>query len=69
MINNRLHTLNKHLHPQFALFKGPIPESKWDYDPSKVQIDLEAARKLYNMSIPKEEGMICDIFKNDALFE
>jgi hypothetical protein len=57
------------LHPQPSLFKGPIPDTKWKYDPSKVQINLEEAQKLYRMSIPKEEALICDIFKNDALFE
>jgi hypothetical protein len=57
------------LHPQPSFFKGPIPDTKWEYDPSKVQINLEEAQKLYRMSIPKEEALICDIFKNDALFE
>ncbi len=54
-MSHRLQLLSNHLTSHPSLFKGPIPDSKWDYDASKVKLDLEEAKKLYNMSIPKEQ--------------
>ena len=68
-MSHRLHLLSQHLTANPLLFKGPIADSKWDYDASKVQINLEEARRLYNMSIPKEQAQMLEILKNDPLFE
>jgi hypothetical protein len=63
----RLETLNRHLLLQGkpTLFKGPINDTKWDYDPSESQMNLEEAQRLYRMSIPKEEAQILDIFQSN----
>ena len=52
-----------------TLFTGPIEKMEWATDKSKQTLNVEAATRLYGMSIHPEEDKMLDIIKNNPLFE